>query len=172
MTANRSYTAAMSNAKGRLFEQIVEAGCRYYKDRGRAKIEKMPEPFRVLKKDRYNAIATVRFTAHAQPDFVGCLAGGSCIVFEAKYTDTEKLAARVLTETQAASLQEYYEQGAVTAVCAGIQDRFFMLPWDVFARMKERYGRQYVRAEDVAEYEIKFNGVALFLDYRDGRQVK
>ena len=50
MTANRSYTAAMSNAKGRLFEQIVEAGCRYYKDRGRAKIEKMPEPFRVLKK--------------------------------------------------------------------------------------------------------------------------
>ena len=168
---SRSYVAAMSNAKGRLFEEMVQGGCRYYKDRGRAKIEKMPEPFRVMKKDRYNGIATVRFTAHAQPDFVGCLAGGSCIVFEAKYTNTEKLAASVLTDTQAASLQEYYAKGAVTAVCAGIQDKFFMLPWGVFSRMKERYGRQYVRAEDIAEFEIKFNGVALFLDYKTGRRV-
>ena len=167
----RTWIASMSNARGRLFEDMVKGGCRYYKDRGRAKIEKMPEPFRVIDKDRCNGIATIRFTAHAQPDFIGCLAGGTCIAFEAKYTDTEKLSSRVLTKTQAAALQEYYEHGAMAAVCAGIQDKFFMLPWGVFANMKAWYGRQYVRAEDIAEFEIKFNGVALFLDYKNGRKV-
>ena len=167
----RNYKAAMSNARGRLFEDIVKGGCRYYKDQHRAKIEKMPEPFRVLSKDRTNGIATIRFTAHAQPDFCGCLEGGTCIAFEAKYTDTDKLSARILTATQATSLQEYHDRGAVAAVCAGIQDHFFMLPWRVFARMKEIYGRQYVRTADIAQYEIKFNGVALFLDYKHGGKV-
>ena len=167
----KSFTAAMSNGRGRLFEDMVKGGCQYYKDRGRAKIEKMPEPFRVLTKDRANGIATVRFTAHAQPDFVGCLAGGICIAFETKYTDTDKLHRRVLTDTQAESLQEYHERGAIAAVCAGIKDRYFMLPWQVFSTMKERYGRQYVRAEDITPYEVKFNGVVLFLDLQDGQKI-
>lgn len=169
--SKKSFAAAMSNGRGRLFEDMVKGGCQYYKNQGRAKIEKMPEPFRVLTKDRANGIATIRFTAHAQPDFIGCLAGGICIAFETKYTDTEKLHRRVLTDTQAASLQEYYERGAIAAVCAGIRDRYFMLPWRVFSEMKERYGRQYVRAEDIAAYEVKFNGVVLFLDLKDGQKI-
>ncbi|MBR2216495.1 MAG: Holliday junction resolvase RecU [Selenomonadaceae bacterium] len=168
---NRAFAAAMSNAKGRLFEDMVKGGCRYYNDQGRGKIVKMPEPFRVLKKDRKNGLATIRFTAHAQPDFIGCLAGGVCIAFEAKYTDTDRLSRRVITATQAAALQTYDDMGAVAAVCVGIQDKFFMLPWSKFANMKKHYGRQFVRAADIADYEVKFNGVALFLDYKNGSKL-
>ena len=56
----------MSNGRGRLHEQMILAACRAYHDQGRANIIKVPEPFRVLKKNRAQGIATVRFTARAE----------------------------------------------------------------------------------------------------------
>ena len=88
--AARKYRAAMSNMRGRFHEQMIEGACRVYREEGRAYITKMPEPFRVITKDRGRGIATVQFTARAQPDFVGCLTGGAAIAFEAKYTETGK----------------------------------------------------------------------------------
>ena len=79
----------MSNGRGRLHEQMILAACRAYHDQGRANIIKVPEPFRVLKKNRAQGIATVRFTARAQPDFIGCIANDRMIAFEAKHTDTD-----------------------------------------------------------------------------------
>ena len=160
----------MSNGRGRQHEMMIEGGCRYYKDQGRATIIKVPEPFRVLKKDRARSVATVQFTARAQPDYIGCLAGGRMIVFEAKHTDTGRMAQRAVTPTQAAALTEYQDRGAVAAVCVGLGDSFFMLPWRVFTDMKGLYGRQYVTAEDIAPWRVKFNGVILFLDYADPRK--
>lgn len=159
----------MSNGRGRQHEMMIEGGCRHYEMTGRASIIKVPEPFRVLKKDRARGIATVQFTARAQPDYIGCLAGGKMIVFEAKHTDTGRMARRAVTPTQATALQKYHDQGAVSAVCVGIDNSFFMVPWPVFADMKGIYGRQYVTAEDIAAYRVKFNGVILFLDYVDAR---
>ena len=166
--AKRSYQAAMSNGRGRQHEMMIEGACRHYKQIGRAKVEKMPEPFRVMKKDQ-RGIATVRFTAHAEPDFIGCVAGGRSLAFEAKHTDHEKLHQKVVTPTQAESLQAYEEMGAIAAVCAGIGDECFMIPWTIFANMKKLYGRLYVTAEDVVMYKVKFNGLILFLDYEDTR---
>ena len=99
--AARKYRAAMSNGRGRLHEQMILAACRPYHDQGRANIIKVPEPFRVLTKNRTKGIATVRFTAHAQPDFIGCLSDGKMIAFEAKHTDTDRLQFKVITPTQA-----------------------------------------------------------------------
>lgn len=166
--ALKKYMAAMSNGRGRQFEKMIEGGARYYKDQGRAVIAKMPEPFRVLKKDR-QGIASIRFTARAQPDFIGCLAGGRTIVFEAKHTDKERLYARALTPTQAAALEEYQRRGAIATVCVGIGEESFMIPWSIFSRMKERFGRQYIKAHDIIEYRVKTNGIVLFLDYADPR---
>ena len=163
-TALKKYKAAMSNGRGRIFEKMIEGGARYYKDQGRAIIVKMPEPFRVLKKDR-NGIADIRFIARAQPDFIGCLNGGRTIVFEAKHTDKDRLHARALTPTQTAALEEYHNRGAVAAVCVGIGNQSFMIPWNLFRHMKERFGRHYITAEDVIEYRVKANMVVLFLDY-------
>ena len=161
----KQYRAAMSNGRGRIHEQMIEGACRVYAGEGRAYILKVPEPFRVITKNRGRGIATVQFTAHAQPDFVGILKGGESIAFEAKHTDSGKLLQRVVTATQAAALQRFHDLGGAAAVCAGIGDECFMIPWEIFSHMKEVFGRQYVTAADIAEYKVKFDGVIWFLDY-------
>ena len=81
------YHASMSNNRGHDFEEAIRQACLLYANQGRAKVEKTPEPFRVLEK-REGGIFVGRFTAHAQPDFQGTLDGGRSIIFEAKYTTT------------------------------------------------------------------------------------
>lgn len=146
---------------------MIEGACRAYREEGRAYVIKVPEPFRVITKNRGRGIATVQFIAHAQPDFVGVLNDGRAIAFEAKHTDTDKLHKNVVTPTQAKALENFKKLGGIAAVCAGIGDRFFMIPWEIFSDMKRIYGRLYVTAEEVAGYRVKFNGVIWFLDYLD-----
>ena len=38
----------MNNAQGRYFEKFIEGGCIYYREKGIAVIEKVPEPFKVM----------------------------------------------------------------------------------------------------------------------------
>ena len=161
------YRAAMSNGRGRVHEQLIEGACRAYAGEGRAYILKVPEPFRVITKNRGRGIATVQFTARAQPDFVGVLKDGRAIAFEAKHTDSGRLLERAVTPTQAAALQRFADLGGAAGVCAGIGDECFMIPWGIFSSMKERYGRLYVTAADIAEYKVRFHGVIWFLDYLD-----
>ena len=163
--AARKYRAAMSNGRGRLHEKMILAACRAYRTRGIANIIKVPEPFRVLKKNRAQGIASVRFTAHAQPDFIGCVTGGKMLAFEAKYTDTDRLQWKAVTPTQAQALQDFYKMGAFSAVCAGIGDQYFMVPWPEFIGMKTIFRHSYITADDVQKWRVKFDGVIWFLDY-------
>ena len=71
----------------------------------------------------------------------------------------------VLSEAQKQSLSNHYAMGAVVGVCVGIQETFAFIPWEVWKDMKARYGRMYLTVEDMKEYQIKFNGNALFLNY-------
>lgn len=162
------YKAAMSSARGRLHEEMIVGAVRAYSERGRAYIIKVPEPFRVLEKERSRAMARVRFTARAQPDFVGVTADGYGIAFEAKYTNSDRLQQKVITATQAEALSRFAACGGAAGVCAGIRDDYFMIPWKVFSRMKEIYGRLYVTAAEIDEYRVKFDGVIWFLDYANG----
>lgn len=158
------YRASMSNNRGHDFEDAIRQACILYANQGRAKVEKTPEPFRVLEK-RENGIFVGRFTAHAQPDFQGTLDGGRSIIFEAKYTTTDSMKRDVLTETQMETLNEHARRGALAAVCVGIQDRFFFVPWEVWRDMKRYVGRLYVTAEDLEGLRVQFTGAVLFLDY-------
>ena len=154
----------MNNAQGHQFEEAILAGCTVYAMTGRAKIDKTPEPFRVQSKGK-GGIFTGRFTAHAQPDFQGTLNDGRSIVFEAKYTTTDRLQKEILTQTQQDTLTEHDCMGALAAVCAGIGTEFFFVPWDVWSNMKEIYGRKYVTAADLRPYKVRFDGAVRFLDY-------
>lgn len=162
-----SYQNKVNNAQGHSFESIVMAGCQYYKLHNRAEIDKTPEPFRVIEK-HHSGIFTGRFTSRAQPDFQGTLQGGQSIVFETKYTRTDRLNRGILTPAQMEALERHYNAGAVSGVCAGIGDEFFFVPWIVWRNMKQIYGRQYVRADDIQGYKVKFSGAVLFLDYVKG----
>ena len=159
-----SYRAGVNNNRGHEFEGYIKAGCTYYALNGRAKVEKTPEPFRVLEK-KEKGMFVGRFTAHAQPDFQGTLDGGRSIIFEAKYTATEKMDRDVLTDTQMDTLDEHARKGALTAVCVGIRESFFFVPWPVWKDMKKLWGKKSVTEKDLEPYRVKFNGAVLFLDY-------
>lgn len=152
-----------NNAWGNFFEKGIEAACRRYRDEGRAKISKVPEPFRVLKKEK-TGIFKGRFTAKADPDFQGTLAGGRSIVFEAKYTTTDTIRQSVLTEEQAAALEDHHNMGALAGVCVGIEDEFFFIPWEIWRDMKTHIGKKSAKAKDLQKYKVKFTGAVLFLD--------
>ncbi len=163
-TAKRQHQNAMNNAQGHLFESAILAGCNTYREDGRAEINKTPEPFRVLNKG-IDGMFMGRFTAHAQSDFQGTLEDGRSIVFEAKTTTSDRMKRDVLTAEQQNALESHMSLGAVTGVCVGFEDKFYFIPWNVWRDMKEHYGRKYITANDVEEYQVKFNGSVLFLDY-------
>ncbi|MCM1296368.1 MAG: Holliday junction resolvase RecU [Muribaculaceae bacterium] len=160
----RSFQAGVSNNLGHTFEDAIKQGCAVYAQRGRAKIDKTPEPFWVMEK-KSAGVFTGRFTAHAQPDFQGTLDGGRSIIFEAKYTVAGRMKRNVLTDNQMAVLEDHHRKGALAGVCVGIQSRFFFVPWPVWRDMKKLTGRVSVTADDLAAFEVKFNGAVLFLDY-------
>ncbi|GEM_PF-183326 len=162
----RQYQNKINNAQGQHFEREILAGCRTYSGVGIADIDKTPEPFRVMKKER-NGVFKGRFTALAQPDFQGTLAGGQSIVFEAKQTSKDRIIRSVLTDTQMRILESHYKLGAFAAVCVHIRDKFYFLPWSVWRDMKAIYGHQYVTHLEVEEYEIKFDGAVRFLEYKN-----
>lgn len=62
-------------------------------------------------------------------------------------------------------LQYHHTMGAVAAVCCGIGDRFYFVPWPVWEGMKAHFGRLYVTAEDLEPYRVRFTGNIMFLDY-------
>lgn len=162
--ALQQYQNKVNNAQGHFFEGYIKAACEQYSTIGRAKVEKIPEPFRVLEKFA-NGIFKGRFIAHADPDFQGTLAGGRSIVFEAKYTTTDRMKRDVLTQEQQDALEDHARMGAVAAVCAGIGDKFFFVPWAVWRDMKQYFGRKYVTAADLEPWRVRFNGSVLFLDH-------
>ena len=158
------YHASMSNNRGHDFEEAIRQACLLYASRGRAKVEKTPEPFRVLEK-REGGIFVGRFTAHAQPDFQGTLDGGRSIIFEAKYTTTDAMKRDVLTETQMETLS-----GTTAAErwrrCAWVSGTaFFFVPWPVWRDMKEAFGHMSVSAAELEDFRVRFTGAVLFLDY-------
>ena len=164
--AKKRYKGAVSRSQGLLHEKMIEAGCQYYRQTGRAYIVKEPEPFRVIKKDKRTGRAAIQFVKHAQPDFHGTLKGGRSIVFEAKFTHSDKIKQDVITPVQAASLTMQQELGAVAFVCAGVGGRVFMVPWEIFGKMKENFGRKYATTENLEPWEVKQDMAIKFLDGR------
>lgn len=162
--ARQQYQNKVNNAQGHFFEDYIKAACALYSMRERAEVDKTPEPFRVLEKLR-DGIFKGRFTARAQPDFQGTLAGGRSIVFEAKYTSTDRMKRDVLTQEQQDALEKHARRGALAAVCVGIRNNFFFVPWEVWRDMKSCFGRKYVTAADLDTFRVRFNGAVLFLDY-------
>lgn len=160
----RQYKNRVNNAQGQHFEREILAGCRMYEHHGIATIDKTPEPFRVTSKNHRTGEFTGRFSTHAQPDFQGTLHGGRSIMFEAKRTSKDRITRNVLTDTQMEILEKHNRLGALCGVCICIQDDFFFIPWNVWRDMKEMYGRQYLKAEDIEEYKVRFDGAVHFLE--------
>ena len=160
-----------SAARGRAFESLLMRGCNYYRQKEVAIINKVNEPYIDTKKTTGNKFSG-RFTGRAEPDFKGVLYGGRAIAFEAKSTHKSRIQRNALTDNQMEWLREQKDFGAVTFVAVNIQDKFYSVPFDVWDDMKNIYGKKFLMPEDIAGYEVKFDGAVRFLEYEDGTRVE
>lgn len=165
---NRQLSGRRSNIAGGMFEGMLNASCNYYRDKGAAIIEKTPEPMRPIKPygDRGRGQYIACFEKQAQPDYKGVLCDGRAIIFEAKHTDKDRIQESVITETQRQNLDDFQKMGAqcFVMVSMGFRD-FFRVPWGIFGNMKIRYGRKYMKLEDLEPFKLKqHRGILLILE--------
>ena len=154
-----------NRANGNYFESIIEQSCISYYLQGRAHIEKTPEPMRPISKQQRDGSFTAVFEKKAQADYKGTLKGGRAVAFEAKHTDTDRIQQSVVSSEQEKFLDKEEQMGAICFVLVsfGFRD-FFRIPWKEWKRMKEKYGRKYLKPEDIEQFRIKFCGQLKFLD--------
>lgn len=162
MAYSRNFRNRMSNDQGRMFENLVDQACWYYRTKNVAMIEKTPEPFRVKQKNNDGTFVGW-FTGNAQPDYKGCLQGGQAIVFEAKFTSKDRIKQSVVTVNQAACLDIYEEMEAVVGVCCMINKVAAFVPWKVWQDMKSIYGRKYILEAELQEFQVPTPGYIDFL---------
>lgn len=152
---NRQIAGARSRAMGEIFERWITSACNYYQREGYAVIEKTPEPTKILgKPDRFGRFKAC-YTKQAQPDFKGALCDGSCIIFDAKHTDKDKIRQEVVTETQWETFDKYEAMNAkcYVVVSLGLTE-FYRVPWKDWKRMKELFGHKYMSYMELEQYRV------------------
>lgn len=154
---NRQIAGRRNRESGAMFERWLEAACEFYWDKGYACIEKTPEPMIPLKpygnRSRGQFIAC--FSKQAQPDFKGVLCDGTCIIFDAKHTDKDRIQQSAVTEKQWEVFERYEAMKAkcYVVVSMGLSS-FYRVPWKVWKGMKELFGRKYMAAAELESYRI------------------
>ncbi len=166
--AKRQIRGKQAKVAGEHFENLISASCAYYEERRMAKIEKTPEPTKVISTvpNQPGRFITC-FTKAAQPDYKGTLKGGRAVVFEAKHTDDDRITRRRLTQEQLDSLEGYHRLGALSFVLVsmGLCD-FYRVPWPVWRDMAGIFGRQYIKHAELEPYEVP--SVAGYIKLLDG----
>ncbi len=159
----RQLQGAVSKAKGKYFEDRLDASFEYYKNKGFAIIEKTPEPMRPTK-SLGNGKFIAFFEKQAQPDYKGTLKGGRSVMFEAKFTSTDRLEQSRVLAQQAEYMDRHQQLGARCFVLAGFSSGYvYCIPWEVWQNMKENFGRKHVKEEDLEKYRVQtaWNGTLL-----------
>jgi len=155
----------INQAKGKQFEGRLDTSFAYYKDKGFAIIEKTPEPMRVTK-DLGNGKFIAYFEKKAQPDYKGTIKGGRTIMYEAKFTSSDRMEQTRVKREQADYMSQHQRLGARCFVVAGFATgEVYCIPWDVWTDMKARFGRKYVTEQDIEQYRVQtaWNGTLLLL---------
>lgn len=146
---NRQLQGKINHGLGKEFEEQVEAICEIYKLNKLAIIEKTPEPMRILKHIENGHFETV-FTKSAQPDFKGTLNGGRTVVFDAKFTESNKITYQALSDYQREALSAYHELGAMSFVLVGFTDgAMYKVDIRNWINMKEIFGRKHIKQEEL-----------------------
>lgn len=162
----RQLLGKIAKAKGQQFENRLDASFEYYARTGFAIIEKTPEPMRPAR-----SLGNGKFIAYyekkAQPDYKGIIKGGRVVVFEAKFTSTDRMEQSRVLKSQAEYMDKHQALGARCFVIAGFgSGQVYCVPWKDWARMKELFGRKYVTEADLEKYKVKtaWNDTLLLLN--------
>ena len=153
----------MSRERGKAFEDRIDASLEYYRSRGYAAVEKTPEPMKPIK-----PLGDGKFIAcyvkKAQADYKGLVKGGRTVIFEAKYTDSDRLSQDRVTQEQTDYLNERAALGARCYVIGGFSSgNVYLIPWGIWCSMKDLFGHKYATEKDLENCKIKtgWNGVLM-----------
>lgn len=143
-----------SRAVGKAFEDKLDKAFAYYKARGSALIDKTPEPTKIIKRlDGGKFVAVI--DRKAQPDYKGTIKGGRSVMFEAKYTASDKIEADRVTDAQREYLDQASAIGAHCYIVAGFKTgNVYKVPWEIWAKMRDYFGRKYVTEPDLRQYFV------------------
>lgn len=164
----RQLQGAVSKAQGKRFEERLDAAFAAYKFHGFAVIEKTPEPMHPIRN-----IGGGRFIAHfekqAQPDYKGVVKGGRAVMFEAKFTRTDRIEQSRVGQGQSDYLDRYQALGARCYILAGFSSgAVYRIPWNIWRNMKRVFGRKYITEQDAAistyKVPVTRDGTLLLLD--------
>lgn len=163
--ANRQLAGRVSHGIGENFEFEIENICSIYETKGLAKIEKTPEPMKVLR-HLDGATFEAVFTKAAQPDFKGTIKGGRTVVFDAKYTEADRITYQVLSDFQRETLLKYKELGAIAFILVGFSDgAIYRIDIDTWASMKENFGRKYLKQTELDEMSLRVKEIKGLIDF-------
>lgn len=159
----RRYNGAVNKARGRRFEERLDLAFEYAKAKGYAYIEKTPEPLRPIKSLENGKFIAV-YEHKAQPDYKGALAGGKCVVIEAKFTSTDRIDQTRVTRNQAEQLERYSRLGAACYVITGFASgNVYLIRWETWQNMKDAFGHKYATEDDLKARRVcEANGVLDF----------
>lgn len=151
----RQFQGRINKEWGENFEQQVENICKIYEQNKLAKIEKTPEPMKILKHIENGHFETV-FTKSAQPDFKGTIKGGTTVVFDAKFTHADIIRFQALSDYQRETLLFYSELGAISFVLVGFFDgSIYKIDIDKWNNMKKIFGRKYIKRDELDEMNMR-----------------
>ena len=150
----RQEQGRQNRAEGKEFEKRIDEAFAYCKSKGSAQIDKTPEPLRVTKRLEGGKFVAV-IDKKAQPDYKGTLKGGRSVMFEAKFTTSDRITADRVTDTQADYLTKAAALGAHCYILAGFASgNVYKIPWEIWKEMKSYFGRKYVQEADLKQYQV------------------
>lgn len=153
----RSQNGLRSKRAGEYFENMITSSLNWYRDKGKAYIEKTPEPMKPIRPPNRQGQFLACYTKAGQPDFKGTLAGGRSVVFEAKHTDSDRIEYSRLTAEQIDSLQRHHELGAATFIMVSLRlEDFYRIPWEVWRDMKAIYGHKHMKEAELEPYRVQY----------------
>lgn len=142
---------------GAAFEKMLSQMFHVLEEAQLAKIAKIPEPLRVLGPAEKGVWRAIYIRAAAMVDYQGTLIGGRAVYLEAKYTRSEKMEQDRVAERQAEAMDKYAALGASCGVIVSFGTRCCgVVPWAAWRRMKEIFGRKYLREEDLERMKWSF----------------
>ena len=164
----RQIQGKINHCLGESFEDRITDICKYYEINNLAKIEKTPEPMKILKHIDNGHFETI-FTKAAQPDFKGCVKGGRTVVFDAKFTEADRITYQALSDFQRETLLNYQDLGAMSFVIVGFSNgKIYRVGIDKWTNMKQDFGRKYILQQELDEmlFEVPKakNGIPDFLE--------
>lgn len=151
----RQLIGRINHGLGENFECQVENICKIYETKKLAKIDKTPEPMKILKHIEDGRFESV-FTKAAQPDFKGIIKGGKTVVFDAKYTEADRITYQALSDFQRETLLQYKELGAMAFVLVGFANgAIYRVDIETWSNMKDIFGRKYLKQEELENMSLR-----------------